>query len=515
MSKYLYGASIQGIQSFIFQTNKLKEIVGGSELVEEICTRLFMDVHKESGSTFNEHDVILQAAGNIKYEFQSKEDCEKVVLNFPRMVMEKAPGVTVSQAVVELKEGVKYKNAFQALEDKLRIQRNKAKYLSSQISHFMMGETSKRTGGIGIRYPKQKEVIDASQKEKLAFNESASKRLYESLTGADYIRDNQKVFEMEDLSSQKSGQGDLRTLSSKSSWIAVVHADGNNLGKKLIAIYDNLDDHSIKNTIKQFSVKLDEATKKAAQDAYKEIIVPKIEKEKLSKIPIRPIVIGGDDVSVVLRGDLAVPFTNSFLKSFENATQEIFSKMEKDLNLSKYNLGLSKGLTACAGIAFIKPKYPFHYGADLAEHLCSKAKKQSKAINEDFSPSSLLFHKVQSSFIDQMDEIVKQELTTKDGLRFDFGPYFIKDQNDYETVDQLLDRINSINRTTAPKSNIREWLGTVRDDTTQASYIMERIKEILGSKSKYLEDLNLNEPIRKRGDHEYTHLFDVVSLSNF
>ena len=30
---YLYGASVQGIQSFIFQTDKLKEIVGASNLV--------------------------------------------------------------------------------------------------------------------------------------------------------------------------------------------------------------------------------------------------------------------------------------------------------------------------------------------------------------------------------------------------------------------------------------------------------------------------------------------------
>ncbi len=43
MTKYLYGASVQGIQGFIFQTDKLKEIAGASELVEQICTRLFAE----------------------------------------------------------------------------------------------------------------------------------------------------------------------------------------------------------------------------------------------------------------------------------------------------------------------------------------------------------------------------------------------------------------------------------------------------------------------------------------
>ncbi len=29
MGQYLYGASLQGLQEFIFKTNKLREIVGG------------------------------------------------------------------------------------------------------------------------------------------------------------------------------------------------------------------------------------------------------------------------------------------------------------------------------------------------------------------------------------------------------------------------------------------------------------------------------------------------------
>jgi CRISPR/Cas system-associated protein Cas10 (large subunit of type III CRISPR-Cas system) len=514
MSKYLYGASIQGIQSFIFQTNKLKEIVGGSELVEEICTREFQDLVTECGVQFEKDNVILQAAGNIKYQFNSKEDCQKIVEKFPRRVMEKAPGITVSQAVIDLREGVSYKEALQSLEDKLRIQRNKAKYTSNQISHFMFGETARRTGGIGVKYDNRTEVIDATQEAKLSFNRKASKRLYESLTGLDYIKNNQKIFDMEDLTGPKEGEGELQTISSKSNWIAVVHADGNNLGKKLIAMYDNLDDHLIKNAVKVFSEALDHATKLAVQEAYAETVAPQIEARKLSKIPIRPIVIGGDDVTVVLKGDLAVPFTNAFLKAFEKFTKELFAKMEKELSLERFNLGLSEGLTACAGIAFIKPKYPFHYGADLAEELCSKAKKHSKLINSEFSPSSLLFHKVQSSFIDDMVEIEKQELTTKDGLRFDYGPYFLNEQRGFDTVDTLLYRVGKINRPSAPKSKIREWLGTVRDDATQADYLMERIKEILKPNSAYVKDLSLTYPKIKRGDHEYTHLYDLISLSN-
>lgn len=512
MSKYLYGASIQGIQNFIFQTNKLKEIVGGSELVEDICTRFFQVFLKKNGIPYEEEHAILQAAGNIKYEFQNATDCEKVVLKFQKEVMEKAPGITVSQAVVKLDDKNEYKNALQQLEDKLKIQRIKSKYVSSQISHFMLSETARRTGGVGVHYSFQNEVIDASQKAKSVYSDSANARLYQVLTGMESIREEDKVKEMDDLKGSKSNGDNLESLTSKGSWIAVVHADGNNLGRKLIAMYDHLPGELIKKVIKEFSTTLDKATKEAAKEAYNDIVKDNIKKE--DKIPIRPIIIGGDDLTVVIRGDLAVPFINKFLKDFERITKSLFGQLESRLNLADHSLNLSEGLTACAGIAFIKPKYPFHYGADLAENLCAKAKKASKEISGDFPPSSLAFHKVQSSYIEEMEEVEKKELTAKNGLRFDFGPYFLATQESYATIDQLLDWCKSINRPTAPKSNIREWLGTLRDDPEQASYLMDNIVNKLGNRSDYFSDLGLKKPKRIRGDKEFTHLFDVVSLSN-
>ena len=61
MAQYLYGAAVQGIQSFIFQTNKLRDIAGASELVNKICTILFKEVAGENG-----YEKIVMAAGNIK-----------------------------------------------------------------------------------------------------------------------------------------------------------------------------------------------------------------------------------------------------------------------------------------------------------------------------------------------------------------------------------------------------------------------------------------------------------------
>lgn len=92
MSKFLYGAAVQGIQSFIFQTNTLREIVGASELVEEICTKMFAE---QLGISITELDkdenAIINAAGNIKYIFDNEDKCKEVFREFPKRVLEAAP----------------------------------------------------------------------------------------------------------------------------------------------------------------------------------------------------------------------------------------------------------------------------------------------------------------------------------------------------------------------------------------------------------------------------------------
>lgn len=110
MSKYLYGAAVQGIQNFIFQTNTLREIVGASELVEEICTKLFAE-QLGSEDLENDDNAILNAAGNIKYLFDDENQCRKVFREFPKRVLETAPGITISQAVVEVKDNETLKDA--------------------------------------------------------------------------------------------------------------------------------------------------------------------------------------------------------------------------------------------------------------------------------------------------------------------------------------------------------------------------------------------------------------------
>ena len=117
MSKYLYGASVQGIQEFIFATNELKSIIGASEIIKNISESIKQDYEKH---------IIVNAAGNIKLIFNEneKEVVEQLVLSFVKERKQEAFGITMSQAVVAFEEGG-LKKAFETLEGSLSIQRNK------------------------------------------------------------------------------------------------------------------------------------------------------------------------------------------------------------------------------------------------------------------------------------------------------------------------------------------------------------------------------------------------------
>ena len=80
--------------------------------------------------------------------------------------------------------------------------------------------------------------------------------------------------------------------------------------------------------------------------------------ESILYSPFRPILKEGDDITFITDGQLgSIPFAEKYLELMSNRTL---------LN--------GKRLSACAGVAIIKPKYPFFRGYSLAEELCQRAK---------------------------------------------------------------------------------------------------------------------------------------------
>ena len=488
MSKFLYGASVQGIQSFIFQTNTLKEIVGASELVEKICTGLFAEqIGKTTAADLNNDDnAILNAAGNIKYIFEDESHCRRVFMEFPKKVLEAAPGITISQAVVKIEDNVK--DAIQKLEKRLRAERNMP---MQPMTSGLMGIQRSRETGLPERIhtdagTRETKYCDEGTYRKL----SAGRRntLWEKATGRDFL----KYADVTDNVSYFTGDND---------WIAIIHADGNGLGQKVRQIGANSDADRDFHT---FSSLLDKSTQEAARYAFG-IVLKSFLNDSRKYIPFRPIVLGGDDLTVIIRGDLAIEFTLAYLKAFERFTRENFQELAN--RTEPYRKALGNGLTACAGIAFIKSSFPYYYGYQLAEELCSEAKKDS---NRD--KSCLMFHKVQDSFIGSYKEIEERELSTQESKSFKFGPYYLNEKPDRWTISSLLDTTEKLTgeEGNALKSDIRQWLSAMmsQNGTARAAQIRNRLKDINPDR----QTIDLLTTASIRDNIEVYPAYDVLSL---
>lgn len=487
-TKYLYGAAVQGIQGFIFQTNKLKEIVGASELVEQVCTTAF---GKLLGKDINDLDMIIKdenwivgAAGNIKYIFESEETCQKIVREFPRSITEMAPGITISQAVVKLNGD--YAEKSQMLESKLRAQRNR---ITRPMNLGLMAiKRAPSTGFPGVKYDTKKnggeELIDEATKLKREASETQFKLAEKAFEKE--IRESDIAFDIEDLTD-------------KNNWIAIIHADGNGLGQIVQQIGKSAKELSL------FSPKLDEITKSSARFAY-EWVRNSFFKEQYqgaTKIPIRPIILSGDDFTMICRADIAIEYTKQFLETFEESSKKELSKL--DVNEKSKQI-LQNGLTACAGIAFVKASYPFHYAVTLAESLCKRAKDKSKNLvkgtDNKLAPSCLMFYKVQDSFVENFSEIARRTLTPHPKISLEYGPYYCgkraeevarQDAICENTIDRLMTQVEDLKKEEGKpiRSNLRNWLTLLFENTGKANQRMQRICDI--GNQEIVRSLNLQK----------------------
>lgn len=149
---------MQGIQGYIFQTNKLKDIMGASDLVANICDKLF--VQQFAGKA----QMIVHAAGNVKCIYNSEEECRQAVRWFPKAAMEMAPGITISQAVVKMEDGMCFKDAMDMLEGRLHAQRNRP--CKSVTRGDMAVERSRKTGVPAVEVTKTGDFVDESTQKK-------------------------------------------------------------------------------------------------------------------------------------------------------------------------------------------------------------------------------------------------------------------------------------------------------------------------------------------------------------
>jgi hypothetical protein len=160
--------------------------------------------------------------------------------------------------------------------------------------------------------------------------------------------------------------------------IALIHLDGNGMGQILMALKDALKGKTADDYTKQmrkFSGMLEHVTVSAVQKAMVPILRKAAERDM---IPFyRPLVIGGDDVTLLMEPCYAYDFVIDFCREFRSESEK---QISKDENLKKAieKAELPAYLTASGGILFNKKSHPFFNSLRLVEGLAEMAKSLTK-----------------------------------------------------------------------------------------------------------------------------------------
>ena len=120
-------------------------------------------------------------------------------------------------------------------------------------------------------------------------------------------------------------------------------------------------------------------------------------------IPVVPILLGGDDLTVLTEGRYALPFMDAYLTAYEDLTGR--DPLLRHLSPRAWRTGAATPMTAAGGAAIVPRPFPFHLAYTLAERLVSEAKRIGKI--EGRECSTLTYHALFDSTIADAGELLR------------------------------------------------------------------------------------------------------------
>jgi len=406
-----------GIQSYIFGSNVLKHNVGASELVR--CATqdwVYQGLVALGATNVDEKgipndqvavekdnlvsELVYAGGGNTVVLFRSSETARKFTQHLTRRAIREAPGL---QLVVSHREFDWDTQALSqvVLETMERVRRKKQTSTASMpLLGLSVTADCQYTGLPAVSRNQDGKRISAEVKAKEDAFEPAHRRLTDSLPLNGY--EIPKDFD------------DFGRARGESSYIAVIHTDGNEIGWRITSIADKYpkpeDNRLYIRAIRDFSRSVGEVAQEALNATYRQLIesidsegrIGGIVPVRDRKLPLRPIVMGGDDVTFVCDGRLGLTLTEFYLRQ---ATAK--------------PLADGKPLSLRAGIAVVKTHFPFARAYALAEELCRSAKRY---LHERKAPpyseeglSAMDWHFAASGAVLDLEQIRKRDYTVEAG----------------------------------------------------------------------------------------------------
>ncbi len=446
-----------GIQEFIFRSNKIKEIIGASDLVrdlykdglkevvEEMPELNLNDIDLDCVEKFDESkkmQVLYIGGGNASVYFSDDDTARRVSEKFSVYILENTYSLNLSMAMIDKTDnyGKDYSNLQEALEDK------KARMPQCKpVGAFPLCKIEDSTGLPVYSKGKSQEVI---KKE--------SKYVYAQYYDGDNGYYNEEVL-------------DNIIEKGNDSTIAVIHIDGNNMGayfseqlrgeayySKAIA------------KIRKISKDIDSRYQNAFNTIKEKLKNYSENSEKFkNKILIRKVLTAGDDITFIVNANFAFELVKDFISIIESDGSGEF--------------------TACAGIAFCHSHFPFSNAYTVAEELCSNAKKHAKSVADkvENTRSWVDFQLLSNMNAVDLDNYRKAQYTfVENGINYNLlrRPYVIEcDADDARLKERgfkaLINTINSLKgEKKISRSDIKEIRNSYTSGNAKLDLILNRIK---------------------------------------
>ncbi|WP_019002413.1 Cas10/Cmr2 second palm domain-containing protein [Succinimonas amylolytica] len=167
--------------------------------------------------------------------------------------------------------------------------------------------------------------------------------------------------------------------------IALIHMDGNSVGTTLIRLRSVLSGRDGENAAPvsrgeytKVMLEISEMLQNSTRNAVKEAISGLMKMKKDSSLNFRPLVLGGDDVTLLMDPRYAADFCVNFARKFRTETE---TSIKKSVLIGKYLKGKLKFLTSSGGILFQKKKHPYQGAVRLVESLAKMAKDRWKNLS--------------------------------------------------------------------------------------------------------------------------------------
>ena len=329
-------------QAYIFLSNKLKENIGRSAQIAWVTSSGFFS--KACQGLYNEADNLVYAGGgHTVLCFSDETKAKRFNAMLSRVIIEDFPDMEIFAKIMVYDEGRTPGDNLKQLTSALEVK--KALRRSSFHQGTFGFERIDRTNNFKPARVNDTLTWDDSIKE-------AEAQIAEGLLPEGY----REVARFEDLVK--------RRVKVNGNYLAVVHIDGNGMGARTANLYKKLDAEGVDwETYRQRIRSYSEAIDRDFKDAYKEMLQTVADADTQGdyvNLPVRRIITSGDDICFVADGRIGIEAARIYI--------EKLVKKSNAVDGEQYN--------ACAGVALVHMKYPFFRAYELAEELCSNAKRK-------------------------------------------------------------------------------------------------------------------------------------------